>query len=362
MRFPWPFIGDQTSCVAARRFARAPDIPRRAILAIGLGCAIALSGVVYFGPTMRGVIAEEMDQRQIYTMLLNRERAQPRAATAPTRVAREPVASSRGVRALFNLDNRASNGGLPDGARAYAPLPSGPLTVGPTRASFEGASRVRRASAAPRVAALSQRSVCVRLCDGMAFPIADYAGESDNAAHSAVCSGMCPGAPTRLYVAPAGSDKLEDAVSANDRKPYSALPVAFRYLTTRDDTCSCHAPGASSAAHVSLMRDFTLRHGDKIMTPKGFRVYRGASAWLHSKGDFSPLGQAGLDRRELGVFRAMERASLAGDRFAGFTPVTPTPPYGPTRANAAENLRGPMRKIGPQVFLEGKMSRVAALP
>ena len=362
MRFPWPFIGDQTSCVAARRFARAPDIPRRAILAIGLGCAIALSGVVYFGPTMRGVIAEEMDQRQIYTMLLNRERAAPRVAAAPAHVAREPVASSRGLRALFNLDDRRANPGLPEGVRAYAPLPSGPITVGATRASLSGAARPRRSGAAPRAAGLSQRSVCVRLCDGMAFPIADYAGEGDNAAHSAVCSGMCPGAPTRLYVAPSGSDRLEDAVSVNDRKPYSALPVAFRYLTTRDDTCSCHAPGASSAANVSLLRDFTLRNGDKIMTPKGFRVYRGASSWLHSKGDFSPLGKAGLDRRELGVFRAMERASLAGDRIAGFTPITPTPASSPTRAIAADNQPGPIRKLGPQVFLERKGPRVAGLP
>ena len=362
MLFVWPFNGDQYPSVAANLSPPASAVPRRALAAIGLGCALSLAGFVFFGPSLRGVIAEEMDQRQIYTMLLNRERAVPRVAAAPSHVAREPVASSRGLRALFNLDDRRANPGLPDGARAYAPLPSGPLTVGPTRVSLAGAARLRRASAEPRVASLSQRSVCVRLCDGMAFPIADYTGESDNAAHSAVCSGMCPGAPTRLYVAPAGSDKLEDAVSVNDRKSYSALPVAFRYLTTRDDTCSCHAPGASSAANVSLLRDFTLRSGDKIMTPKGFRVYRGASAWLHRKSDFSPLGQAGLDRRELGVFKAMERASLAGDRIAGFTPVPPAPSSGPTRAIAADDQRGPIRKLGPQVFLERKGPRVAGLP
>jgi hypothetical protein len=337
-------------------------MPRRAIIAIGCGVSIAISSLAFFGPSMRDVIAEEMDQRQIYTQLLSRERAPSRPVSAAVQNAREPVASAPGLRALFNLDDRRANAGLPEGARAYAPLPSGPLTAGATRVSLAGVTRARGAVSAPRVAALSRRSVCVRLCDGMAFPIADYGGEGDNAAHSAVCSGMCPGAPTRLYVAPAGSDKLDDAISVNDRKPYSALPVAFRYQTTRDDTCSCHAPGASSAANVSLLRDFTLRSGDKIMTPKGFRVYRGSTAWLHGKSDFAPLGRAGLDRRELGVYRAMERASLAGDRIAGFTPVQPAPSSGPTRTSASENPGDQFRKIGPQVLLERKGPLATALP
>ena len=89
---------------------------------------------------------------------------------------------------------------------------------------------------------LARRSVCVRLCDGFFFPIGDLPNDGDISGHEALCTGLCPGAPARLYVVPSGSDKIEDAVGVQSRKPYTALPVAFRHAAKTDRTCSCHAP------------------------------------------------------------------------------------------------------------------------
>ena len=55
--------------------------------------------------------------------------------------------------------------------------------------------------------AVGGRAICVRLCDGFFFPSVITSG-SDEA-----CASQCPDAPTAFYSEPAGSDKIEDAVS-----------------------------------------------------------------------------------------------------------------------------------------------------
>ena len=127
-------------------------------------------------------------------------------------------------------------------------------------------------------------AVCVRLCDGFFFPSATSSDDDE------ACAAQCPDAPTARYTEPAGSDRIEDAVSTQGAL-YSALLVANRYQTTFDNTCRCHrslTPGYSS----SVLNDPTLRKGDIVMTPKGLLVFQGANTRTMTSSDFVALSQA----------------------------------------------------------------------
>jgi hypothetical protein len=154
--------------------------------------------------------------------------------------------------------------------------------------------------------ALPRRGVCVRLCDGYFFPTGALSGEGDLNAQEAACSGLCPDAPTQLFVQPAGSDKIEDAVSPTGA-PYTALPVAFSHRLSTDRTCSCHRhPGETFA----LANDPTLRSGDSIMTPKGIMVFRGTGRVPYALADFTTLAKASMPRDKRALLAAIERAAL----------------------------------------------------
>jgi len=339
-------------------------LPRRAILAMALGCGISGGFAVLFGPSLRAVLAEEQDQRQVYTNLLSRERGY---APSSSGYRASPIAA---VRSLFNLGATARHAALPEHVRAYAPssdlYPAAPVRRAVVRASHAKLSpRVAVLDTPPASAGagLSRRSVCVRLCDGFAFPVGDYQGESDIATHSAICAGLCPGAPTRLYVSAAGSEDLANAISTRDHKPYSALPTAMRYASVRDDTCSCHAPGASVLDSVSPLKDFTLRPGDKIMTAKGFRVFRGANKWPYNGSNFTSLASARIDRREKNTLSAMERATRRGVK-----PLAQAPAASP-RPQAAQPLKSepaPSRKfvrvVGPRFSMISPAAEPTPLP
>ncbi len=152
-------------------------------------------------------------------------------------------------------------------------------------------------------------AVCVRLCDGYFFPSATSSGGDE------ACATQCPDAPTARYTEPAGSDRIEDAVSTGGAL-YSALPVANRYRTAFDNTCSCrHSLNSSYSA--SSLNDPTLRKGDLVMTPKGFLVFQGAKARSVTSSDFVALSQAPSLPKDLrAVLVEMERAS-ASQRQAG---------------------------------------------
>jgi hypothetical protein len=167
-------------------------------------------------------------------------------------------------------------------------------------------SRVAAAGPAQGPVSLPRRSVCVRLCDGYFFPVGPLSRQSDLRNQEAACSGLCPDAPTQLFVEPAGSDKIEDAVSLSGAR-YLSLPVAFRNRATADNTCACHRrPGEA----FPLRDDFTLRKGDSIMTTKGIMVFRGARRLPYVQNDFATLANASMSRDKRAVLAAIERATL----------------------------------------------------
>lgn len=156
------------------------------------------------------------------------------------------------------------------------------------------------------------QSVCVRTCDGFAFPVGAYHGASDLAAHEATCHAECPGAATSLYLLPANADAITAAVSLRTGQNYSKLPDAFHYTTVLDAACSCHP--AAGGAMKSLLHDFTLRRGDAVMTDRGVRVFHGGAHYPFHRQDFVALNQSrDVAKDARATFRAIERASLIGD-------------------------------------------------
>ena len=171
---------------------------------------------------------------------------------------------------------------------------------------------------------LGRRSMCVRLCDGFAFPVGAYHGDQDRAAHEATCHSECPGAATALYVVPSGSDSMDDAVRVGTDKNYSEMPYAFHYTTVLSNSCSCHPPQGGRIK--SLLHDFTLRRGDAVMTQAGFKVFHGASRFPYHRNDFVKLEQSrDIRKGDRVTFREIERASLmsAPSILARATPAQP---------------------------------------
>jgi hypothetical protein len=166
-------------------------------------------------------------------------------------------------------------------------------------------NRIAVADAARTIIAAPRQSVCVRLCDGYYFPIGPVSRADDLSSHEAACSGLCPDAPTQLFVEPAGSDKIEDAVTPDGAR-YTALPVAFRNRTILDNTCACHRHIGETS---SLRDDSTLRDGDSIMTPTGIVVFRGGGRAPFGPDNFTTLAKASMPRDKREMLAAIERAA-----------------------------------------------------
>jgi hypothetical protein len=212
----------------------------------------------------------------------------------------------------FIMGQVLHRGAAMGGAEATAP----PLAWN----SHAGAhKRIDVAAAVSVSSPLPRRSVCVRLCDGYFFPVAPISSLGDLAAHEATCAGQCPDAPTQLFIEPAGSDRIEDAVSTNGAR-YAALPMALSNRSSAFKTCSCHRrPGEM----VSLRNDFTLRRGDSIMTRAGIVVFRGSGRLPYAQNDFTALARASMPADKRQILAAIERAALPSIRQSGFTPLPP---------------------------------------
>ena len=85
------------------------------------------------------------------------------------------------------------------------------------------------------------RTMCVRTCDGFAFPVSlsTKSGLFDRDAKS--CAARCPGVETRLFAVPSGQAGLTEARDVQTDAPYADLPNAFRYREVFDRSCSCRA-------------------------------------------------------------------------------------------------------------------------
>ena len=94
------------------------------------------------------------------------------------------------------------------------------------------------------------RTLCVRTCDGYFFPIsfATHAGNFERDA--AVCSALCPAAPTLLFTHRSGDDEGPRNMTALDGTPYTDLATAFDFRQNeRRPDCAC---GRANTALIGI--------------------------------------------------------------------------------------------------------------
>ena len=204
----------------------------------------------------------------------------------------------------------------------------------PHRASYADAAAPRRHSRSHQVAErgdsedasvrLGHASICVRTCDGFAFPVGAFHGEGDIAAHEATCRSECPGAQTALYVLPNSSSAIDEAVEARTGQAYSKKAAGFHYTTYLDQSCSCHPKDGNRIS--SLLHDFTLRRGDAVVTNTGVKVFHGSGHFPYRQADFVRLAESrDVKKAALTSFRAIERAAYVSNHPSVAQAARPTP-------------------------------------
>lgn len=104
------------------------------------------------------------------------------------------------------------------------------------------------------------RTICVRTCDGFFFPISPFASRGRMQLDQELCKASCPSADVKLYVQGIESD-VDSATALDDGSPYTALPNAFKYRTSIDQTCTCRAAGKTWAE--------TLADAERILGVNG---------------------------------------------------------------------------------------------
>ena len=182
------------------------------------------------------------------------------------------VAATMSARAGFLDFLFGSQQGPPPDASSYAEPPA------TTRAKPPISESVRASGSTGHTVAF-----CVRLCDGMHFPLEHlpYATPVET------CRAMCPASRTKVFF---GSEI--DRAAASDGSRYADLDAAFVYRQHLVPNCTCNGKDAFGLAPFDLSSDPTLRPGDIVATENGFKVYAGK----HGKAEvFTPVDSATVE-------------------------------------------------------------------
>ena len=159
-------------------------------------------------------------------------------------------------------------GGMGRGRAPYVSLPF---------ANDDGSMPVQRGEA--RRYGGGGQAFCVRTCDGRYFPVT----ASDNASKAASCNSFCPATETKVVY---GSNI--DNAAAENGKPYSELPNAFRYRNELVAGCTCNGKDQIGLAPVKVEDDPTLRKGDIVAGEGGLFVAGRSSDKRGAALNFSP--------------------------------------------------------------------------
>jgi hypothetical protein len=287
---------------------RSPEIrsaARRTRLAVTLGAAVAILAAALLGTDMRSSFAEGGLMEFFFSDAAHHRRII------------EPLSYGRGagyyygVRRRAALHHRSHRRVAHHGARGWR-----------SSAQARGGHMLlaRRAAGSPELAASAsgRRFVCVRSCDGYSFPLPATTRRS-HAARQAACENACPGAATQVYAIPAGSEKIQDAVSMASGRLYADLAARFassaKSASSKTASCACNsAADASPAARpatttvASYLDDPTLRPGDTVVTPQGVRVVRSGSHYPFKHTDFLSLAETrDVSTEKRGALAAIER-------------------------------------------------------
>ena len=94
------------------------------------------------------------------------------------------------------------------------------------------------------------RTLCVRTCDGYFFPISFATHAGNLGRDAAICSALCPAAPSRLFIHASGDDEGPRNMTALDGTPYTDLATAFDFRDRpRRPDCAC---GRANTALIGI--------------------------------------------------------------------------------------------------------------
>ena len=82
-------------------------------------------------------------------------------------------------------------------------------------------------------------TMCVRLCDGYAFPVSLSTTRDRFDRDANACDALCPGAVTRLFAAPVWEGTLDASRDVRTGRPYPELATAYRHRERFDRACQC---------------------------------------------------------------------------------------------------------------------------
>ena len=323
------------------------SLPRRTLIALGLGFAIVATGLTALDPAMNVVLAapdddnasfwlserkrhapsqealnrqaqqqmqlrrqaqyqqqmrlQQQKQQQLQQQMQQQMQQQAQRRSQPLRFSdllpwnRVVTITPRGVSHAPALVQIPASP-----APAHVPAPQArPQLVMGVLSSFDTVAKPAANKIAPAAPKPKPPALCVRLCDGSYFP-----APGTGSATQEDCARACPRAPTRLYKTSNGD--ISTAISAVDGASYFALPVAMRFSKVRDQTCTC----GSSDPMATILNDATLRQGDRVMTADGFRLFKGGARPPFTPRNFQSVEQARhLPASERAVLRSMERAT-----------------------------------------------------
>lgn len=154
-------------------------------------------------------------------------------------------------------------------------------------------ARVPRAPKAPPVAQIAQvhqsfeRVTCRRTCDGEEFAlgILPKSGKHDDA--RAMCTAAGAGLPTELvvqdFIAGAGFTPVIAATPVQSGRASASIDAP---ALPAGQTCETLDVAKPELFMVPLLHDATLRRGDIVATPEGFKVFVGRGSPPFKASDF----------------------------------------------------------------------------
>ena len=98
------------------------------------------------------------------------------------------------------------------------------------------------------------RTVCVRTCDGVYFPVSFATYQARFQDDERTCKALCPATEATLFTYRNPGEDMNQAVSINGQ-PYSSLPNAFKFRTEFNASCACKAAGQTWSEALKSVDD-----------------------------------------------------------------------------------------------------------
>ncbi|WP_420391352.1 DUF2865 domain-containing protein [Acuticoccus sp.] len=188
----------------------------------------------------------------------------------------------------------------------------------------------------------SQRTVCVRLCDGFYFPINSRSHSDNFYDELAMCVGRCPSADVSLYTHHA-SNPVESMRSTMTGESYVDLPTAFAYRKRALPNCACQPQSLAvdTTAEAALARLGKTGERQVASAEPSFVPSPGAASWTPLSAVYDETG------KPLDPLRT-DRTSRPDRPTAGPLPARPL--SRPSGVDLALADADEVREVGPQFF------------